>query len=183
MKIFSIAATALLASASLFGAGELSNRRAPGFALPDSKVQYHDLADYRGKIVLIDFIQTNCPNCQKLATVLEKMKDKYKDRVQVLTITNPPDNVNTVAKFITDHKVTSPVLFDCGQMAAIYPKVSPQRPSIHLPHLFVVDQNGQLRNDFSHSDATKDVFDGPGLQKEIDKLLAESTSKPAANKK
>ena len=183
MKFFSIAVISLLAAASLFGAGELSNRRAPGFALPDSQVQYHDLADYRGKVVVIDFIQTNCPNCQKLAGVLEKMKARYKDRIQVLTVTNPPDNINTVGAFIRDYKVTSPVLFDCGQMTAIYLKVGPQRPSIHLPHLFLVDQNGQIRNDFSHSDATKEVFDGPGLQRELDKYLAESAPKPAANKK
>ena len=182
MKILPLLVTALVAATPLFGAGELSGRRAPGFALPDSRVQYHDLADYRGKVVLIDFIQTSCPNCQKLAAVLEKMKEKYKDRIQVLTITNPPDNVNTVATFVRDHKVSSPVLFDCGQMTAIYLKVSPQRPSIHLPHLFLVDQNGQIRNDFSHSDATKDVFDGPGLQKELDKMLADSAPKPA-NKK
>ena len=73
-------------------------------------------------------------------------------------------------------------MFDCGQMTAAYLKVSPQRPSIHLPHVFVIDQQGNIRNDFEQSDATQKVFDGPGLHLEIDKLLAESAPKPA-NKK
>ena len=46
------------AAMSLEAAGELSNRRAPGFSLPDSNINYHDLGDYRGKVVLVDFIKT-----------------------------------------------------------------------------------------------------------------------------
>ena len=42
----------LLCAAALF-AGDQAGRRAPGFALPDSTMKFHDLADYRGKIVLI----------------------------------------------------------------------------------------------------------------------------------
>jgi len=59
----SFATALLLAALSLpaFSAGELSNRRAPGFALPDVNVNYHDLADYRGKVVLLDILQTSCP--------------------------------------------------------------------------------------------------------------------------
>ena len=53
---FPLAGVILLgaAAASLEAAGELSNRRAPGFSLPDSNINYHDLGDYRGKIVLVD---------------------------------------------------------------------------------------------------------------------------------
>src|ERR1035441_810714 len=42
----------LVCAAALF-AGENSGRRAPGFALPDSKMQIFDLTDYRGKIVAV----------------------------------------------------------------------------------------------------------------------------------
>ncbi len=39
------------------GSGELSDRRAPGFALPDpSYERYYDLQDYAGKLVLIDIM-------------------------------------------------------------------------------------------------------------------------------
>ena len=53
----------LLASAALlFASGELSGRRAPGFSLPDLQGQQHDLQDYRGKIVIVDIIQTTFPH-------------------------------------------------------------------------------------------------------------------------
>ena len=51
----------LLFAAALFAAD--ASRRAPGFSLPDSKAQQHDLADYRGKVVILEFIQTACPHC------------------------------------------------------------------------------------------------------------------------
>ncbi len=75
----------LLASAALlFASGELSGRRAPGFSLPDLHLQQRDLQDYRGKIVLLDVMQTTCPHCARLADILEKVHAKYGDKVAVL---------------------------------------------------------------------------------------------------
>ena len=74
----------------LSGAGELAGRRAPGFTLPDTSYRYHDLADYRGKLVLLDLMKTTCPTCQKLAQTLEKAKAKYGDKIAVLSVVTPP---------------------------------------------------------------------------------------------
>ena len=62
--------TILLCAAALFAADAL--RRAPGFALMDSKGQLHDLADYRGKVVVLEFMQTTCPHCAGFAPTLQK---------------------------------------------------------------------------------------------------------------
>ena len=82
----------LIAALGLFGANEFSNRRAPGFSLADSKFQQHDPQDYRGKVVIVDFMQTTCPVCMKLADELLKVKAKYGDKVEILSITTLPDN-------------------------------------------------------------------------------------------
>jgi hypothetical protein len=37
--------------------------------------------------------------------------------------------------------------------------------------LFVIDKQGMIRNDFSYDPKTRDIFEGPGLFAEIDKLL------------
>jgi len=153
----------------LDAAGELSGRRAPGFALPDENMQYHDLADYRGQVVLLEIMVSRCPNCQRLAQTLEKMKVKYGDRIAVLAVVNPPDNKATVTKFKADFKVTSLILFDCGQMVGSYLMPNPQRPRIHVPHLFLIDAKGMIRNDFDHTNTA--IFEGQGLSKEIDRLL------------
>jgi peroxiredoxin len=172
----------LLASAALlFASGELSGRRAPGFSLPDLHGQQHDLQEYRGKIVLLDIIQTTCPHCQKLADILEKVVAKYGSKVAVLTFAIPRDTTATVAGFVSDHKVTTPVLFDCGQAAASYLKVTPQNPTVNVPHLFLIDRQGMIRNDFGYDFDTRNIFEGDGLDIEIDRLLAAPT--PAKTKK
>src|ERR1700704_1916271 len=106
---------ALLVAGSLLGSGELSNRRAPGFALPDPEYKhYYDLQDYRGKVVLIDFMQTGCPHCLLLATTLEQGKAKYGDKIAVLEVVLPPENQATIAKYKAANKVTATVLCDMG---------------------------------------------------------------------
>jgi peroxiredoxin len=172
----------LLASAAmLFASGELSGRRAPGFSLPDLHMKQHDLQDYRGKVVVIDIILTTCPHCIQLAGILEKVEAKYGDKIAVLSIVNPPDNQSSVARFAADHGVTAPVLFDCGQVSVAYLKATPQNPKVNVPHLFLIDGEGMIRNDFGYEFDTRNIFEGDGLNLEIDRLLAGPT--PAKAKK
>ena len=44
-------------------AQDLAGRRAPSFSLPDSKLVQHDILDYRGKWLIVDFMKTDCPHC------------------------------------------------------------------------------------------------------------------------
>lgn len=129
-------------------------RRAPGFSLPDTTAKQHDLADYRGKIVLLDMIQTSCPKCMELTGHLAQVKAKYGDAVQVISIVTMPDNMKTVTEFIKAKKVSSPVLFDCGQVMASYLKITPSNPTIHFPHLFVIDKNGMIRRELNEDSIT-----------------------------
>lgn len=155
----------------LAAAGELSGRRAPGFSLPDGDMNYHDLADYRGKVVVLEIMLTKCPNCQKLAQTLEELKQKYGDKVVILAVVNPPDNRVSVEQFKSTYGVTSPILFDCGQMVGSYLMPNPERPRIHVPHLFLIDGDGIIRNDFDYSNTT--VLEAKSLEAEIDRLLGE----------
>lgn len=172
--------TFLLSSICLVAAGELSGRRAPGFSLPDSNLRQYDLADYRGKIVLLEIMQTNCPHCREFSSILEEVKANYGDRVAILTVVNPPDNQTTVAQYIAETKTTTPILFDCGQMAASYLKVTPDNPGINVPHLFIIDGDGLIRNDFGYGPATKEIFEGRALFAELDRLLS---GKPSQGRK
>ena len=162
----------LLSVVCLYASGEHSNRRAPGFALPDADYKhFYDPQDYRGKVLLIDIMTTTCPHCQLLSTTLEKVKSKYGDKVMILSVVVPPDNPATVAKYISLNKITNPIVFDQGQMTISYVQATPTQGHLDVPHLFVIDKNGWIRNDFEYSDGNRSVFEGPGLYTEIDKLL------------
>jgi thiol-disulfide isomerase/thioredoxin len=164
---------AVLAGTFLFASGELSNRRAPGFALPNPDyTHFYDLQDYRGKVLLIDIMSTTCPHCQLLSTTLEKVKAKYGDKVAILSVVLPPDNQDTVAKYKTVNKITTPIVCDMGQMTISYMNAKPGMSHIDVPHLFVIDPQGMIRNDFGYDErTTRPIFEGPGLFPEIDKLL------------
>jgi peroxiredoxin len=162
----------LLTTSMLFGAGELSHRRAPGFSIVDAAQQQHDLADYRGKYVIIDFMQTKCEHCIKFAEIVEKVMIKYRPKLAALSIVLPPDNLNTVTEYVKAHNITIPVLFDSGQVTASYLKLGPSTPRVFFPHAFIVDPNGTIVNDWVYGADTKDIFEGDGLGKEIDKLVA-----------
>lgn len=160
--------TLLLLSAFTLAAGELSNRRAPGFSLPDLELAQHDLYDHRGKVVLLEILKTDCPMCGAMADVLEQVKQKYGTKVSILSIALPPDTQITVRNFVGRHKITYPVLFDCGQAASSYLKVSPSRPRIDLPHIFVIDKQGMIKEDWGSENAVRTLDE---LSAEIDKLL------------
>ena len=162
-----------LVASALFASGEYSNRRAPGFALPDPEYKhYYDLQDYRGKVVLIEFMNTACPHCMVLSTTLEHVKSRYGDKIAILEVVLPPDNQDSVAKYRTANKVTAPIVCDMGQMTASYFNANPSTMQhISVPHLFVIDKQGMIRNDFGYEEKTRQIFEGPGLFAEIDKLL------------
>jgi peroxiredoxin len=165
---------ALLCASAVFPAD--FSRRAPGFSLPDVKTQQHDLADYRGKVVILEFMQTTCPHCGAFAAILSEVQQKYGDRVAILSVVNPPDDQNKVAGFIAARKVSYPILFDCGQVAYSYLRSA----SFDIPHVFLIDAGGGIRDDVGYSDALKDVFEGRGLFPRLEAVLGTS---PAGKKK
>jgi peroxiredoxin len=150
----------------LFGQAGLSGRRAPSFSLPDTKLTQHDILDYRGKWLLIEFTQTTCPHCRTLSIMLEDLKVKLAGKVEVLAIVEPPDNTNTVAKYIADNHFTAPILFDTYLVATAYFKATPANPSFDTPHLFAVDPKGQIVRDWGQGAA-----DQPTVAKEIETLV------------
>lgn len=156
---------ALLASLTLFADGEYSNRRAPGFSLADSKFVQHDPQDYRGKVLIVEFMQTTCPVCLSLTENLIQVKAKYGDKIGVLSITTLPDSYEKGEKYAQEHNVTWPILFDSGQVMMSYLKVTPANPTVHFPHLFIIDGNGTIRDDYQGAVTPTQI------SADVDKLL------------
>jgi peroxiredoxin len=174
MRLFSIV-LGLCACVTLLPAQ--AQRRAPGFSLPSSWNKQIDLADYRGKIVLIDIMKTECAHCGVFAGVLEKVKARYGDKVAVLAIAPAPDNPTTVAKFVADHKVTFPILYDCGQAVFSYVLPDPLHPSVSLPHLYIVNPEGYIAREWVIGPVTEEIFRGEGLFPILDQMLGAKASK------
>jgi len=168
----------MLAASLAFGAGELSNRRAPGFSLPDADLQQHDLADYQGRVVVVDFMQTNCPHCRAFSKILSNVEQRYGKKVKVLSIVTQGDSQAAVKKYIADNGLSTTFLFDCGQVTASYLKLTPQNPSFSTPRFFVVDQKGFIQDDYGYNALAKEVFEEDGIRSLLDRYVSKG---PAAD--
>lgn len=161
----------LVFGATLLLTGQgLSGRRAPSFSLPDSNLKQYDILDYRGRWLLLDFTKSDCPHCKAFAGALEQMKAKLGPKVAMLAIVVPPDNTATIAKYISETRSTTPVLFDSGQTAMWYFKATPAHPSFDAPHLFAINPQGMMVHDWTETD-----LEAPGFAAELQALVSGGT--------
>ncbi len=157
----------LVAAAALAQTG--MGRRAPGFALIDQKSKLHDLYDYRGRVVLLDFMNTDCPHCKTFSKILQDAGVRYGQRLVVLSVVLPPDPTSTVARYADENGVKTPFLFDCGQAAFSY--IRPKTSAINLPHLFIINREGYIAGDYEYGPSTKEIFEGKGLISELSRIV------------
>jgi thiol-disulfide isomerase/thioredoxin len=82
------------------------------------------LSSFRGKVVLLEFMEPWCPHCQKMAPVLEKLYNEYgKGNIVFLTIAGPWQGatVQDTAQFIKDYGSTWSYVYDSsGSVMSAY---------------------------------------------------------------
>jgi peroxiredoxin len=121
----------------------LRGQPAPEFALKDLQGNEVRLADYKGKIVVLNVFAHWCGPCRKEAPELEKdLWQAYKARdVVVLGVaTWARDNPTKRAEeFAREFKLTFPVLVDAENKVAEMYKVS------GVPTTFIIDREGVVR--------------------------------------
>ena len=121
--------------------GASSNEKvAPGFVLNDLKGKKYDLADYRGKGVLINFWATYCPPCEKEMPYLESAYQDYKDQgVEILAV-NAEEPSLIVNQFAAKQKLSFPILLD--RDGEVLDKYHVQ----NLPITFLVNKDGVIED-------------------------------------
>ena len=116
-------------------------------ALTAPELKAHDLtgasrtlADYRGKVVLLNFWATWCPPCQREMPSLERLRTKMAGRpLEIVAISSAetPDEVNA---YLSKMKLGFPVLLDTDSSNTRRWKV------FALPTTFVLDAKGRVRH-------------------------------------
>ncbi len=173
VRLSGVRLSIFLVTALAISAQGLSNRRAPSFSLPDSALQQHDILDYRGSWLLLEFMNTDCPHCKELSIKLEGVKKKYGLKVAILSVVvTPPETQASVAKYVAETKITTPIVFDQGQMTIGYFKATPQNPAFDTPHLFAISPTGMIVKDWSQGSAQ-----APTFLSELDQLIVGSPAK------
>jgi thiol-disulfide isomerase/thioredoxin len=111
---------------------------APGFSLQDLNGQPLQLANYRGKIVLLNFWATWCTPCRAEIPHFEEFQDKYGSQgLQVIGI-SMDDDAKPVREFYQEFKMNYPVAVGNEKIAEAYGGV------LGLPVTFLIGRDGRL---------------------------------------
>jgi peroxiredoxin len=118
---------------------ESKRNAAPAFTLKDSNGTSVTLADYRGKVVLLNFWATWCGPCKIEIPWFVEFEQQYKDRgFAVLGVAMDEEGWDIVRPYITEKRVNYRVLMGNDQVAQLYGGVE------SLPTTFLLDREGRI---------------------------------------
>jgi peroxiredoxin len=110
---------------------------APRFSLVDVNGKSVSLADFHGKVVILDFWATWCPPCKREIPDFIKLQSEYGSKgVQIVGIAL--DQPTKVKAFVKDNGMNYPVLMGTNEVAASYGGVEA------IPTTFVIDKSGKI---------------------------------------
>jgi peroxiredoxin len=118
---------------------------APDFTLTDQHGKPHRLADYRGRVVVLEWINPNCPFSRRHAEegTMTRLAKGHADAVWLAVSSTAKDHRDFLAPaqhtaFNGKHGITYPVLYDTDG------KVGHAYGARTTPHMIVIDEQGKL---------------------------------------
>lgn len=145
-----------------------ARRPAPEFALPSLRGGEIRLADFRGKVVLLNFFASWCAPCAVEAPDLRATSEKYRGRNVVFVGVAILDEFGEARAFLERHRLTYPAAFDQGN------KIMEKYQVTGLPTSIFIDPSGMIVSRFVGP------FVGPEGVTELERRLAQAGAPPAA---
>jgi thiol-disulfide isomerase/thioredoxin len=115
------------------------NPQPPSLALPDLAGEMHDLADYRGDVVLINFWASWCPPCVHEMPSMQRLENALGDGPFRILAVNLGEDENTVVEFLERIQVDFTILMDPANQAVRTWNV------LAYPTSYVIDRSGSVR--------------------------------------
>ncbi len=154
--ILVVAIIALLAyGLSLRNAPPMAAGAAPDFTLTTFDGQTYNLAQLKGKPVVINFWASWCVPCRDEAPALERAWEKYKDQGLVILGVDYVDTEPEAKKFIADFKQTYPNGADLGT------RISQAYRITGVPETYFIAKDGKLLAGQDSSGRANGNFIGP----------------------
>jgi len=139
------------------------DKPAPDFTLKDIDGNESKLADFKGKVVLMDFWATWCGPCVQAMPHVQALSEIYnEDDVVVLGINTWERETEKVKSFLKEHNITYRILLDANN------EVVGKYGVVGIPTFFVIDKKGVIRKSYLGLPSDKQI-----IQKKVEELLAE----------
>lgn len=118
---------------------------APDFTLPDTEGTNVTLSSFRGRLVILQWINPDCPVCKRVITtgvvknMLAAVRSLAEDAVFLPISTTPKMTSAKIAAYLKENEIPAKGLMDNeGRVGRLYEART-------TPHLFVIDKEGVLR--------------------------------------
>ena len=152
-------------------------RRAPEYTVKLTTGRQIPLSSYRGKVVALMFVSTDCPHCQETCRYMEMVQRQYGARgLQTLAVAFNPMAIMLVQEFINKSGATFPVGYEERDAVFAFLQRSTKLQT-YVPIMVLIDRNGVIREQhlgddpiFTADPTTREMLQ---LRAAIDRLLKE----------
>jgi hypothetical protein len=121
---------------------------APGFRLPDLNGVTVSLADFLGRIAIINFWSAECPWVERVDQELVPLIGDWGEAVVLLPVASNANEGRDLLARVAMARGLDPILLDLGhEVADLYGVLT-------TPHFFVIDQFGNLQYQGAFDDVT-----------------------------
>ena len=110
----------------------------PSFSVTDLEGTTTSSADWRGKVVLLNFWATWCGPCRAEIPDLVALQEKYRDHLVIVGISEDEGSVDIVKRFAAEQRMNYPVVMSTEAIRKIFTGV------VALPTTFVLDRDGRM---------------------------------------
>ena len=140
------------------------------------------LSTYRGKVVALLFVSTDCPHCQDTSRFMESLQKEYRPRgLQTMAVAFNDMAMMLVPGFISTTGASFPVGYDTRKSVFSYLQ-RPESLQTYVPIMVLIDRQGKIRGQYLGDDPFFEAASHEmNIRTTIDKLLKEpGTTKTAA---
>jgi thiol-disulfide isomerase/thioredoxin len=109
-----------------------------GFTARDLDGREVSSTAWRGKVVLVNFWATWCGPCRAEIPDLVALQEKYRDRLQIIGVSEDEGPAEAVRRFADDRKVNYPIVMTTPELRKLFPGVNA------LPTSFILDRESRL---------------------------------------
>src|SRR5258708_3751663 len=145
LRVRNLVIVLLVFSAPLHGAAPVP-RPSPGLTLVDPAGKPLELASFKGKVVAVEFLLTNCPHCWRVAQTLTRLQQELGPRgFQAIAVAF---DANVSGPLVADFAKRSRVAFPVGSTSAdkvdgYLGRQAGER--FQVPQVVILDRAGTIR--------------------------------------